>query len=160
MKKLDEFLKDHGIQNFSAREVLTLRRLGVTVDPPPEEWWPRILPALEVAETLRAQLGHPLLIGNGYRPPAENKRAGGAQRSQHLFFRALDLDLPRSAKTREHQEEFYEAAGRIFLSRGEELKMGLGLYRPWRGSRVHVDCGYRRRHWSRKYTSPLLESLR
>ena len=79
MTKLDEFLKDHGIQHFSAREVLTLRRLGVTVDPPPEDWWSRILPALEVAETLRDQLGHPLLIGNGYRPPSENKRAGGAR---------------------------------------------------------------------------------
>ena len=160
MTRLDEFLKDSGIQNFSAREVLTLRRLGVTVDPPPEDWWPRIVPALKVAEDIRAHLGHPLIIGNGFRPPAENKRAGGARRSQHLFFRAIDLDLPRKSKTREHQEEFYEIAAAIFLERGEDLKMGLGLYRPWRGSRVHIDCGFRRRHWSKRYTSPLLESLR
>jgi hypothetical protein len=160
MQDLDHFLKNNGIQNFSAREVLTMRRLGVTVDPPPRDWWPRIIPALKIAEELRTGLGHPLIVGNGFRPPAENKRAGGARRSQHLFFRAIDLDLPRSAKSRENQEAFYEGAARLFLLRGEELRMGLGLYRPWGGTRVHIDCGFRRRHWSKKYTTPLLESLR
>jgi hypothetical protein len=38
--------------------------------------------------------------------------------------------------------------------------MGLGLYRLHRGTRVHIDAGYRRRSWSRKYVKPLLDSLK
>ncbi len=157
---LDDFLKDAGIKHFSAKEVLTLRRLGVTVDPPPRDWWPRMLPTLDIAEKIRAELGHPLIVGNGFRPEPYNSRVGGARRSQHLFFRALDLDLPRSHKSESNQRDFYEVAGRIFLDIGRTAKMGLGLYRLHRGTRVHVDTGYRRRHWKRKYTAPLLDSLR
>lgn len=157
---LDAYLQAHGIKNFSAREILTLRRLGVTVDEPPRSWWPRIIPTLELAEMLRAEVGHGLIVGNGYRPNPWNKKVGGARNSQHLHFRALDLDLPRGHKTREHQERFYEAAGSIFLDHGERYKMGLGLYRLHRGTRVHIDAGYRRRSWSRKYVKPLLDSLK
>ncbi len=157
---LDAYLQAHGVEHFSAREILTLRRAGVTVDAPPRPWWPRIIPTLELAEMLRAEVGHPLIVGNGYRPNPWNRKVGGARRSPHLFFRALDLDLPRGHKSREDQERFYEAAGSIFLDHGERYKMGLGLYRLNRGTRVHIDAGHRRRSWSRKYVKPLLNSLR
>ena len=91
---LDAYLQAHGVEHFSAREILTLRRAGVTVDAPPRSWWPRIIPTLELAEMLRAEVGHPLIVGNGYRPNPWNRKVGGARRSPHLFFRALDLDLP------------------------------------------------------------------
>ena len=61
---LDQYLRAHGVHHFSAREILTLRRAGVTVDPPPRSWWPRIIPTLELAEMLRAEVGHPLVVGN------------------------------------------------------------------------------------------------
>lgn len=157
-EELTTFFQCSGIEHFTGREVCTLRRLGVTVDPPPRDWWDRMIPTLQIAESIRAELGCPLIVGNGYRPPAENKRVGGARRSQHLFFRALDLDLPRGR--RDLASDFYRLAGIEFLAKGRDLKMGLGLYRAWEGTRVHVDTGYRRRHWSRKYTAPLLESLR
>ena len=157
---LDAYLRAHGILHFSAKEILTLRRLGVTVDAPPRDWWPRMIPTLELAEMLRAEVGHPLVVGNGYRPNPYNRQVGGARRSQHLFFRALDLDLPKSNKSSKDQRRFYEAAGSIYLDHGDAYKMGLGLYRLHKGTRVHVDTGYRKRAWKRSYVNPLLESLR
>lgn len=162
---LDAYLQRMEIENFTAREVLRAKRLGVVSDPPQRDWWSRIVPPLLVAEHIRAVLGVPLSIGNGYRPPAINKAAGGARRSEHLYFRALDLDLVSDdRKSREVQEAFYRVAAETYLSHGRELRMGLGLYRAWRGTRVHIDCGgprWRRpASWKRKYTKPLLEALR
>jgi len=154
---LDQYIDSHGIEHFKAREVLRLRRLGVDAPEPPRRWWPRIIPTLRVAEYLRSRVG-PLSIGNGYRPEPLNSKVGGAKNSQHLHFRALDLDLVD--KSRRNQEEFYRAAGELYLTHGVALKMGLGLYRMWRGTRVHVDCGYRKRAWKPGYVKELLESLR
>jgi len=116
-----------------------------------------MIPTLRVAEYLRGQVG-PLIVGNGYRPEPYNSQVGGAKNSTHLTFRALDLDL--ADQSRDNQERFYRVAAELFLTHGDELKMGLGLYRPWRGIRVHVDTGFRRRHWKRDYTKPLLDSLK
>jgi hypothetical protein len=159
-ESLDAYIKAHGVSHFSAREILTLRRLGETVKAPPSSKWPNIIPALLIAENIRAELGCPLIVGNGYRPEPFNSRVGGAKNSQHLHFRALDLDLPRSHRSPELQEEFYRVAAEIYLEHGAALKMGLGLYRAWKGTRVHVDAGYRRRHWKKEFTAPLLDSLK
>jgi len=158
---LQVFLERHNINNFSAREVLTMRRAGVTVKAPKRSWWPRIVPTLWLAEMLRLELGCPLVVGNGYRPEPYNSRVGGAKNSQHLHFRALDLDLPKAHRTRALQEKFYLTAAEMFLDPElRDFKIGLGLYRPWRGTRVHLDTGYRRRHWKKQNTQPLLDSLR
>ena len=157
---LDAYLVSMGIDHFTAAELLTMRRAGITVPEPPREWWPRIIPTLRAAEWLRERMGHPLIVGNCYRPDPYNRQVGGARRSQHLFFRAIDLDLPNRKRSHENESTFYSSAAELWISHGRELSLGLGLYRPWRGSRVHLDTGYRRRHWSKKYTAPLLESLR
>jgi uncharacterized protein YcbK (DUF882 family) len=160
LDELQEFIEGHGVRHFTAKEILRLRRLGEDESCPPRDMWPNIIPAIKLAEILREKLGHPLVVGNGYRSKATNKRVGGARRSQHMFFRALDLDLPKSHSSREHQEAFYQAACELWLRCGDGYKMGLGLYRPWRGSRVHIDAGYRKRYWKRKYVKPILESMR
>lgn len=158
--QLQTFIEDHGILHFTAPELLRMRRLKQTVPVPDEPWWPRIIPALRLAEKIRAKVGHGLVVGNGYRPEPYNSRAGGTKRSQHIYFRALDLDLPKDYRSREEQEAFYAATCEVFLEFGDEYKMGLGLYRPWRGTRVHIDAGHKKRYWKRKYVKPLLESMR
>ena len=168
--RLTEYLRDNGIAHFSGREVLTLRRLGRVAGVPPEAWWPRILPALIIAERIRKELGHGLVVGNGYRPAALNKAAGGSRTSQHIQFRALDLDLPAKHNTRDSQEALYRAAGEAYLDVGKSCRMGLGVYRPSRGPRVHVDCGHRQRKWggpktrfgwrTKAWVNDLLEGLR
>lgn len=148
--ELDGYIRGEGIEHFSAKEVLTLRRLGVVAPVPPSNMWPRIIPALQLADALRKELDHPLIIGNGYRPKELNRRAGGSRRSQHIYFRAVDIDLPSSHDSVVEQERFYRAAGRLFLEHGHLMKIGFGLYRANRGTRVHLDCGYRRRFWGGK----------
>jgi len=156
IESLDDYLERVGIVHFTGREVRTLRRLGHIARPPSSELWPRIIPALALAEELREQMGCPLIVGNGYRPRALNRRVGGSRNSQHIHFRALDLDLPSEQAHR--GREFQECAAALWLNHGEQLRMGLGFY--YRRTRVHIDCGFRRRYWKRRYVKPILEGLR
>ncbi len=147
MKELNKFLKANGIKHFSAKEVLTLARAGIVAPVPPKRMWKNILPALMLAEAIRKKMGCPLLVGNGYRPKALNKQVGGSKRSQHITFRALDLDLPKKHQSRAKQERFYKVAAEMYLNLGKEFKIGLGIYRPNKGTRIHIDCGWWRRYW-------------
>lgn len=164
-EKLTEFLEANFIEHFTGREICTLRRAGIVVDPPPERMWYNIIPALCLAEELRERVGHPLLVGNGYRPADINRRVGGSRRSRHVTFHALDLDLPRAYSSREHQERLYEEAVSIYLEcRGKTPGgIGLGLYRLHRGKRVHFDAGsgrWRDAYWSRSAFKSVAEGLR
>jgi peptidoglycan hydrolase-like protein with peptidoglycan-binding domain len=40
---------------------------------------------------VREKFGSPIRITSGYRPPAVNQAVGGVRNSQHLYFRALDM---------------------------------------------------------------------
>lgn len=162
LNEIDNLFKDVGIEHFSAKEVCQMRRAKNAIAIPPRKFWERIIPALLLAEEIRSLIECPLQVGNGYRPRDYNKAVGGSMFSQHIQFRALDLDLSkwRGIEGIVLQETFYETACEIFLSRGKELKMGLGLYRHNRGTRIHIDTGYSYRHWKKKYTKPLLERLR
>lgn len=158
---LDDYLCRRGIAHFTARELCTMRRAGVIVPEPPRDLWPNMIPTALAAEAIRARMGCPLLVGNGYRPEPYNSQVGGARRSQHLYFRALDLDLPASHSGRAEQEALYRITCELWLD--EEwagAKLGIGLYRPWRGTRVHIDTGYRRRYWSKQFVKPILEGMR
>ncbi len=147
MKDLQRFLRNAGIRHFSAKEVLTLARAGILAPVPPEKIWGNIISALYVAMQIREKMGCPLLVGNGYRPAKLNRQVGGSKRSQHVTFRALDLDLPKRYQSRARQERFYKIAAEIYLNQGKGLKMGLGIYRPNKGTRIHIDCGWIRRCW-------------
>jgi hypothetical protein len=74
----------------------------------------------------------------------------------------MDTAKPRDPEPNETLDAYLKAHGveHFFLDHGERYKMGLGLYRLHRGTRVHIDAGYRRRSWSRKFVRPLLDSLR
>ena len=161
---LGDYIARCGIENFTAREILTARRVGVVSDPPRRDWWPRIVPTLQLAEMLRTVMGHRLIVGNGYRPAAVNKRAGGARRSQHVQFRALDLDLPLDKRDPHKRLRFHEAAVSLWLDLGEEYAIGLGLYSPHGGTRIHIDTGFRRRSWGgprgRRYVDRIAEGMR
>lgn len=40
---------------------------------------------------VREKFGSPIAITSGYRPPAVNRAVGGVSNSQHLYFRAIDM---------------------------------------------------------------------
>lgn len=157
---LDAYLLRMGVQHFKGRELLRMRRMGVDVPEPPRDWWPRIIPTMRVAEMLRDIMGHGLVVGNGYRPRDLNRQAGGSRNSQHIHFRAVDLDLPNGQHSSGNRKRFYEAAVSLWLTLGDTYKIGIGLYSPRGGSRVHIDTGYKRRRWDRKYVDPIAKGLR
>jgi hypothetical protein len=50
--------------------------------------------AIRLARTwgeVRDKFGSPIRITSGYRPPAVNKSIGGVRNSQHIYFKALDM---------------------------------------------------------------------
>ncbi|WP_348637747.1 D-Ala-D-Ala carboxypeptidase family metallohydrolase [Photobacterium sp. DA100] len=78
-----------------------------------------------------------LIPVSGDRSKEYNQHAGGAPRSSHLDFCALDLVPTRNIS----RTELHNILNSIYNSVGRENKMGLGLYS---GVRFHIDtCGYR-----------------
>ncbi len=74
---------------------------------------------------------------SGERTTYYNQTAGGAARSKHMDFCALDL-VPAEDISR---AELHKKLKEIYRKVGKEHKMGLGLYS---GVRFHIDtCGYR-----------------
>lgn len=126
--------------NWTAREVTTMRKApGQPVAIPPRALWPNMVPALQLFQQLRDEIGAPLKIGNGYRPPDYNAAVGGAPNSAHIYFAALDLD-PLS--------EDRAAVALLSAQRYREGgNMGLGIYGAENPSRTHVDFGRGRRRW-------------
>ncbi|GEA50680.1 hypothetical protein VIN01S_14840 [Vibrio inusitatus NBRC 102082] len=89
-----------------------------------------------IQEHVEPVLG-PLVPVSGDRDQYYNETSGGASRSQHLNFCALDL-VPINDLSR---EELHKKLWSIYKSVGKENKMGMGLYS---GVRFHIDtCGYR-----------------
>jgi hypothetical protein len=105
---------------------------------PPEDQWPNIVPALRfVRDHVEPAIGDVQVV-SGFRTEAFNDCIGGASRSAHRSYQALDLTPVARSVTRE------VLIGRLCaLHRGEgsELGIGLGIYS---GVRFHVDArGYR-----------------
>lgn len=150
-----EYLDSFGIRHFTAREVTLLRRWGVAREPM-RAMWAAMVPALQLADMVREELGHPLAVGSGYRPADYNTAVGGATNSQHLHNRAVDLDLPTGFRDTSHRVAFADAVGRLWHEYGDALKMGMGVYED-NPRRIHIDTGYRARFWEREHAWPILE---
>lgn len=89
-----------------------------------------------IQEHVEPVLG-PLVPVSGDRDQYYNQTSGGASRSQHLNFCALDL-VPVNDLSR---EELHKKLWSIYKEKGKANKMGMGLYS---GVRFHIDtCGYR-----------------
>ncbi|GAM56276.1 hypothetical protein JCM19231_2530 [Vibrio ishigakensis] len=79
----------------------------------------------------------PLIPVSGDRDQYYNQTSGGATKSKHLSFCALDL-VPINDVSR---EELHKMLWQVYNKAGRENNMGLGLYS---GVRFHIDtCGFR-----------------
>ncbi len=81
--RLQEFLRSQ-----------TASRNGIDMTPPQD-----VVRALKrlcthVLEPLREEIGRPIVISSGYRPPALNRLIGGATNSQHTKGEAADILVP------------------------------------------------------------------
>lgn len=116
-------------------------RAGCVVEPytmPPEEIWPRIVPALRfIRDHVKPAVGD-VTVASSYRDEALNTCVHGASRSTHRNFYALDLVPAEAAVTR---ERLIETLCPIHAREGRRFGIGLGIYRV---RRFHVDArGYR-----------------
>lgn len=110
---------------------LSWKELGCKDGTPyPTEWRTnRAIQLAEVFELLRKICGNqPLQILSAYRTPAHNKSIGGAQNSQHMQGRALDIKPPIGFPLRILYNHVYELAGMTAIR-------GIGMYPTF----VHID---------------------
>lgn len=125
MGELNSFLGQHGIKYFSAHEVVQLGRTrhGETITVPPRDMWWRIVPTLCILDRVREAVGT-IRVLSGYRPDGYNRAVGGARKSLHVEFNAIDWrPYDFDAWTIDDLEEvFWEVVG------GGEQFVGLGVY--------------------------------
>jgi len=142
--RFEAWLKSQGIHHFSAKEL----RCHQTLDVPPEAWWNRIKPVVEVAQMAREYFGLPIAIpGEGaWRGPRHKDGKGQAPQSRHKEFRALDLRTPRGVHPLIFRDKLREFI-RIVLAKHNLTHYGLIYYGPTKnnpGSFCHVDIDARR----------------
>jgi len=128
---------------WSPREICTMPKApGRPVAIPVRGLWHHMVPTLALYEELRELLGQPCSL-RGYRPPDYNAAVGGASRSAHLWFAALDVYAPV-----DHRRDLAELAAGIFAAR-PDLEVGLGIYGYPHSSNIHIDVGAKgRRTWA------------
>lgn len=100
--------------------------------PPPISIAFNILPTLQVLDSALRRVPRlvEIQVNSAYRDEIYNRAVGGSPDSQHVHFRAIDVQ-PRGCTA----EELYDYLNESALSH----RLGLGLYDHF----VHVDC----RHW-------------
>ncbi len=84
-------------------------------------------------QTMREEIGKPIIINSGYRCPTHNKAVGGASNSQHLYGRAADIVCPGLTTA-----QLYTVAEKYFADGG------LGRYAGY----VHVDVRGTKARWT------------
>ncbi|PSU35628.1 D-Ala-D-Ala carboxypeptidase family metallohydrolase [Photobacterium lutimaris] len=143
IQKGHEYFLDKGVKEGIPLHLVLLQgtdwRLSNTTifNLPDEKVWKNMARTLIfIQEHVMPKTG--LLIPvSGDRSQEYNQHAGGAPRSSHLDFCALDLVPTRNIS----RAELHKILKSVYTSVGKENKMGLGLYS---GVRFHIDtCGYR-----------------
>lgn len=134
-ESFDAWYKRQKFRHFSAREFTSyfeVFRYGARNSAPPQSKWANIVPTLRIVDDLREHFGRPCVITSSYRGPAYNKACGGAPKSLHREFKALDIVFSGVSPKAVYDKLLeWRRAGRF--------KGGLGLYATF----VHIDTrGY------------------
>jgi len=124
------------ISHFKWHELLVKgasnRTNGLNTDPP-RELWTNIAPTVRVLEKLRQEIGKPVVLTSVYRSPSYNASVGGARRSQHKEFCAIDFKVVGAGGPSD-----WARILRRYRDNGV-FRGGVGLYNTF----VHVDTrGY------------------
>jgi len=101
---------------------------------PPRTQWSAMVKTLQFIKSELIPVIGAVEVMSGYRSLAYNRAAGGAPRSRHLVFSALDLK-PQQTIARRDLHSFLK---RTWAEQGAAWDLGLGLYS---GLRFHVDTG-------------------
>ncbi len=109
---------------------------GLNTDPPKDKW-DNILPTARVIDEFRRRIAAPVTITSAYRSPKYNKAIGGAFKSQHMEFTALDF-VVRGNST----PAIWASILRSMRTEGW-FKGGIGTYSYF----VHVDSRGENTDW-------------
>ena len=82
-------------------------------------------------QKLRDEINTPLVVVSGFRTPRYNEFVGGAEKSEHMFGRAIDIKIPKDYTTEQIKNIFVDVNGSDF---------GIGLYDTF----IHIDSGTKR----------------
>lgn len=122
---------------------------------PPRADWPNIVPALRLVRRHVVPVIGRVEVASSWRSPAVNTCIGGAKRSAHRDFKALDLVAP--ARSGDRRKLITDLCA-MQRKAGPRSRMGLGAYhdpaRPQANpaGRFHIDAsGYRT--WGFDYTA-------
>ena len=131
LSDLCDYLASLGLRYFRPHEFL-IHCDAAKNTLPPRELWGNIALTAKIIDEARYRLGQPVRITSCYRSPEYNAQVGGARKSQHKLFRAVDLVTPAGAQS------LYDAL--LKMRRDHLYSGGLGFYV---NRFVHVDTrGY------------------
>ena len=106
---------------------------------PPARDWPSIVPTLKLLRDEVMPLVGPVEVVSAWRTVQYNKVAGGAGRSRHLYFEAVDVQPERNWV----RSELHQTLLGKWRAIGPRTGWGLGLYER---TRFHVDT-HKHRKW-------------
>lgn len=159
--EFERFLKREGVGDVVPAWQLTrvdmARAAGCALGEftiPPSDSWSEVVPTLELVDSVIIPAVGEVEVLSALRTPEANQCAGGASRSKHLTFEALDL----RALSIENREALFETLCETWRATAPESRMGLGAYYdpsdpPYNPiGRFHIDAGGYR-SWGRSYSS-------
>ena len=130
-----EWFNKQGFKYFKAYEFTRYFERELNAYPPKSKW-KNIIPTVQIVDKLRGALNHPIRITSSYRSDKYNKKVGGALKSQHKDFKALDIQCTGLTPARlYHTLKKYRDAG--------EFEGGLSQYSTF----VHVDTRGENADW-------------
>jgi len=123
-----EFFQPHELRFLGGSHYLPKGKASGKNTLPPKAMLANMERLARAADAIRREFGHPLLIISAYRSPAYNSAIGGASKSYHKEFKALDLAPVRGsvAQLRAVCEKVRKAGG---------FTGGIGKYTTF----VHID---------------------
>ena len=150
----DSALVSHGVQDFTARELLSAEEGGGYYLRPPDLLAPNLVKVAILAQKLRNRWGGPLNVSSAFRP-------WDGPKSAHYVATAIDFDLPGGMKTKANEHELRLITARLWKQ--EPQFAGMGFYRQPVG-RVHIDVkspvkGKKKRYWGKEHVRPILAEL-
>jgi len=130
MSKKEDFVdwfNEQKFRNFKSHEFTNYFDRNLNTYPPKSKW-KNIVPTLRVLDDLRDEIRMPIRITSSYRSNKYNDNCGGAPKSLHKEFKALDFQV-----TGANPSWLFSKLDR--MRRQGEFEGGLGLYSTF----VHVD---------------------
>lgn len=137
MKELQQRLDAIRIRHFTANELTYHRRWNMHQTPPDEILY-RIMPTVKLADSIRHGLGAPIRVASGYRTEDYNELVGGSPMSEHVNFRAMDIQS-------EDPDRLEEMRAIAIAVVDHARRMGRNVALIHYDTFIHIDVGSKRR---------------